>query len=94
MVRGCELGANPLLADLPLGRLSVTLEGFFVTMTSLQAYVVVARKSERMNRSSGGWSFIPPPRVFNACFVLLTVGMAGAMVVSACFRLLTSLQHI
>lgn len=64
-------------------RLSVTLEGWLVTACSLGAYVVVVRKSERMHRSSGGWSFIPPPRVFNACFVFLTVGMAGSMIVSA-----------
>ncbi|ORY81236.1 hypothetical protein BCR35DRAFT_304086 [Leucosporidium creatinivorum] len=60
--------------------LSVTLEGYFVTCCSLQAYVVVARKSERMNRSGRRWSWIPPPRVFNACFVFLTVGMAGSMI--------------
>lgn len=56
----------------------MTLEGYIVTAASFQSYIVVARKSQRM--SGGRWKLIPPPRVFNLCFLVLTFGMAGSLV--------------
>lgn len=72
------LGQRSALTS-PLRRLSVCLEGYSVCCASLQAYVVVARKTQRMSRT-GGWNYIPPPRAFNIGFIALTVGMAGSMI--------------
>lgn len=63
-------------------RLSIVLMGYLTTASSISTYVVVARKSERMDNAGNRRSIIPRPRVYNTCFAVLTIGMAGSMIVS------------